>query len=592
VRERAVEKQTDNDGKVQIGQPGSSVDGVRFLTYAVSFVGLMAFLFAVYGLLGRVLPDAVFRTRELLSASDTREQASYYLATLLVATPLWLGFWRLAERRIVRSPPERDAPERRVYFALVFAIAATAALFALHTLLRVVLTLPGPHDTNTVLRDGAGSATRLTVYGAALFGYTRLAWRERPIEEPDRAHDCALYILTAFSLVFLSVGLTNAIAAIVNQIQGTQQSILLGSTPDSVAVLWGQIAAWIISGGSVWAVITRYDQSRPGARAFRVPYLYIVLGVSILITLAESGQLLYELVRRGLGYQTSDNWGFLHGAVPPLLVGAMTWAYYWTVLRHQAVRPGHSAQPGMLPWPRRWPLAGLSFVGLAITAPAAVALLWVVLDFLFKTHDRIGEWWRDTTSASITALLIGSAVWLPAWSILQRAANSDPEERATKPRRWLLGGITLIATLVAVSFAIALLWLAVRIVLGGPHDAPTISDMLKYLSAAVVAAALAAYHGGRLRGETRTKAGRGGQLLVAALLAAGGARTLPELSRQLGRRIEVLGYLTTSEVGPVTSLPALAEQLIALDASGVERVMLVLGPDGGTAYPFSRQQEL
>jgi hypothetical protein len=86
VRERAVEKQTDNDGKVQIGQPGISVDGVRFLTYAVSFVGLMAFLFAVYGLLGRVLPDAVFRTRELLSASDTREQASYYLATLLVAT--------------------------------------------------------------------------------------------------------------------------------------------------------------------------------------------------------------------------------------------------------------------------------------------------------------------------------------------------------------------------------------------------------------------------------------------------------------------------------------------------------------------------
>jgi len=587
-----VEKQTDNGGEVQVGQPGISLEGVRFLTYAVSFVGLMAFLFAVYGLLGRVLPQTVFRARDLLSARDAREQASYYLATLIVATPLWLGFWRTAERRIARSPQERDAPERRLYFALVFAIAAVVALFALHTLLRILLTLPGPHDTNTVLRDGAESATRLTVYGAALFGYTRLAWRERPIEERDRAHDCALYILTAFSLVFLSVGLMNAIAAIVNQIQGTQQSILLGSTPDSVAVLWGQIAAWIISGGAVWAVITRYDQSRPGARAFRVPYLYIVLGVSILITLAESGQLLYELVRRGLGYQTSDQWEFLHGAVPPLLVGAVIWAYHWTVLRRQAVLGGVGAQPGVLPWPRRWPLAGLSFVGLAITAPAAVALLWVVLDFLFGTHDRIGGWWRDTTSASIAALLIGSAVWLPAWSILQRAANSDPEERTTQPRRWLLGGVTLIATLVAVGFAIALLWLAVRIVLGEPHDAPTISDMLKYLSAAVVAAVLAAYHGGRLRGETRSKAGRGGQLLVTALLAPGGERTLGELSRQLQRRIEVLGYLSTSEVGPVTSLPMLAEQLTALDTGGVERVMLVVGPGGGTAYPFSRQKEL
>jgi len=581
-----MEKQTDNGGNVQVGQPGISVDAVRFLTYAVSFVGLMAFLFAVYGLFGRVLPETVFRAR------DVREQASYYLATLIVATPLWLGFWRLAARRIVRTPHERDAPERRLYFALVFAIAAVVALFALHTLLRVVLTLPGPHDTNAVLSDGAESAIRLLVYGAALFGYTRLAWRERPIGERDRAHDLALYILTAFSLVFLSVGLINALAAIVSQVQGTQQSILLGSTPDSVAVLWGQTAAWIISGAAVWAIVTRYDQSRPGVRAFRVPYLYIVLGVSILITLAYSGQLLYELVRRSFGYQTGDNWGFLHGAVPPLLVGAVIWAYHWTVLRRQTALGGASAQPGVLPWPRRWPLAGLSFVGLAITAPAAVALLWVVLDFLFKTHDRIGEWWRDTTSASIAALLIGSAVWLPAWSILQRAANSDPQERTTKPRRWLLGGVTLIATLLAVGFAIALLWLAIRIVLGGPHDVPTISDMLKYLSAAVVAAVLAAYHGGRLRSETRTKAGRGGQLLVAALLAPGGERTLPELSRQLGRRIEVLGYLTAPPVGPMTSLPALAEQLVALDTNGIERVMLVLGPDGGTAYPFSRKQEL
>jgi len=587
-----VEKQTDNGSEVQVGQPGISMEGVRFLTYAVSFVGLMAFLFAVYGAFGRLLPQVVFPAHDLLSARDAREQASYYLATLIVATPLWLGFWRLAERRIARSPRERGAPERRLYFALVFAIAAVVALFALHTLLRVVLTLAGPHDTNTVLRDGTESATRLIVYGAALLGYTRLAWRERPIGERDRAHDCALYILTALSLLFLSVGLMNAIAAIVNQIQGTRQSILLGSTPDSVAVLWGQIAAWIISGGVVWAVITRYDQSRPGVRAFRVPYLYLVLGVSILITLAEGGQLLYELVRRGFGYQTVDNWGFLHGAVPPLVVGAIIWAYHWSVLRRQAVLGGVGAQPGVLPWPRRWPLAGLSFVGLAMTAPAAVALLWVVLDFLFNTHHRIGGWWRDTTSASIAAVLIGSAVWLPAWSILQRAANSVPGERTTQPRRWLLGGVTLIATLLAIAFAIALLWLAVRIVLGGPHDAPTISDMLKYLSAAAVAAVLAAYHGRRLRSETRTKAGRSGQLLAAALLAAGGEHTLPELSRQLGRRIEVLGYLTGSEVGPVTSLPALTEQLMALDASDVERVILVLGPDGGTAYPFSRQQEL
>lgn len=566
-------------------------DAVRFLIYAVCFVGLMAVLFAVYGLVGLVLAETVFRASNLLSASDARQQASYYLAALIVATPLWLGFWRVAQQRVARAPEERNAPERRLYFALVFAIASVVCLYALHMLLRVVLTLPGPHDTNTALKDGVGALIRLLVYGGVLVGYTRLAMRERPSDQRDPARDFAVYVLTGFSLVFLAVGAINGLAAIISQLQGAQHTILLGSTPGSVEVTWGEIAACIISGGVVWAAITRYDQSYPGVRAFRIAYLYVVLTASILVTLIFGTDLLYELVRRIFGYHTGDNWGFLHDVLPPLVVGAAIWAYHWSVLRHQAALAGVQTRPGAIPWPRRWLLAGLSFVGLAMAASGAVTLLWFVFDFLFKTHDLTnGAWWRDQTSMGIASLLVGLAVWLSAWSIQERAALADPQERSAEARRWLLGGNTLIATLVAVGFTIALLWLVLRMLLGGPHDATTVSNIVKYLSAAAVAAGIAAYHGAILLSDVRAAGPRSGRLQVGALLAPGGERVLSDMSKNLGRRIEVLGYLTASEIESSTPISVLTEQVRALDASGAERVLLVVGPDGGTAYPYSRRQ--
>lgn len=576
----------------------SSIEAGPVIVYAVSFVGLMAFLYAVAGLLSLLLAETVFRAQHVLSASDARQQASYLLAALIVSTPLWLGFWRLEARRIARSPSERQAPERRVYLALAFAVTSVVALFALHTVLRVVLSIPTSHDSNSLLRDGVEAGVRLLVYGGAWAAYARLAFRERAGSERDPARDLALAILSAFSLAFLVIGCVDGIGALVNEILGARQTVIIGGAPQSLGALWAGIAAWLIAGGAVWAAVSWYDGSYPGVRSFRVAYLFVVLAVSVPVTLLSSSDLLYEVLRRALGYHTLNNWGFLHDVLPPLLVGGVVWAYHWLALRRQTAI---ESLPGRVPFPSRPYLAALSFAGLAMTATAAVSLLWLILDSALRAHSTLSgsQAWHDRLSFGLAVILIGAVVWIGPWAILQRASG-DAVERAATARRWLLGAVVLIATLIGIGFAIALIWLVLRTLLGGPHDVATADDMLRYLSATIVAVALIAYHGLILRGDLRVRRGRPERLQIAALVGPGGETTLRELSRLLGRRVDVAGYLTESADEGVDAA-ALASRIESLEGYA-DRVLVVIGASqrvpgsadptrgSGTLYAYDRKR--
>jgi hypothetical protein len=564
-------------------------DTGRLLTYGVAFIGLMGSLFGATGLLGLLLAETVFSSRNVISAGDARQQASYYLAALLVCTPLWLSFWKLAQRRMERVPEERNALDRRLFFALVFVVTSVTALFALHTLLRVLLTLPQPHDLNNTLRDGVSSGIRLLVYGGTGLIYTRLAWTERPTTRRDPARDLTLYVLSAFALVFLTLGVTNALALIVDELLGFNAQVLLGSTPGSALTSWAEVAAWILSGGLTWAAVSSVERRYPGVRDFRIPYLYIVLAVSIGVTLGSGGTLTYELLRRAFGYMPDSIWQFLHDALPPFLVAGTVWIYHWRMLWRQWELDRLSASDAKIPWPRRPYLATLSFVGTALTASGAVLVLWVAVDLVFKQHTLTGSgWWRDETSAGITLLVIGAGIWLRAWATLQAAAAVDARERAAESRRRLLGAIVAIGALCGTGFTIAFLWLTFRMILGGPHDATTISDTLRYLATALVTIGLIAYHGPILRDNLRSGVGGAARMRVVALIAPEAEGAVAELSRRLGRRIEVIGYLSSGDVEGNADVQSLAAALASLADSGATRALLVMGADGGVIYPYSR----
>jgi hypothetical protein len=556
-------------------------DAVRLLQYAVSFVGLMVFLFAVYGLTALLLSQAFPDTRTLLSGSSLRQQVSYYLAALIVATPLWLFFWRLTRRRVERSPAELHAPERHLFLALTSAIGAVAALFALHTILRVLFSLPVEHDVRQVLLDGMPALLRLIIYGLAAFIAGRTAWRENRLSNPPQ--DLALFAVSGFGLVFLALGALDALMAILSEIMGTGGRLILGDTVHSLTLIWAQTAAWVVSGGVVWAAVTVFLQSQGKPRHFRLAYLYVVLAASVAMTVVSGTDMLYEILRRAFGYSTAGNWHFLKDTVPWLVVGATLWIYHWVLLRAQ---PETDHRATTLSPDRRLAISGYAFIGLAMAAPAAAVLLWLVLDWLFGTHGVSlsgHQWWVDRLSAGVALLAVGLVLWAPSWRLLQRAAQ-DPDERGSTERRWLVGATTLISALAAIGFTIAFLWTLLQALLGGGLGAGTESNLFKYLGTALIALAVVAYYGFALRADMRSSPLRRRARIV-ALVEPGGEPLLDTLRAGQGRKLQVQGYLTQRAEGDRLDLNTLGARL---PASETDRVLVILGPDGALLLPYTR----
>src|SRR5918911_1859149 len=594
---RLARPRTQSGFEDRDGRRDSAAVVRRIVTFTMAFAGLQAVLYAVVGLLAIGVATATLRSSTLIGAADMRGRVSFYLAALIVGLPLWLGFWRAAQRRTMRDPDERAARERRLFLAAVFASTSVVALFALHTLLRVVLTLPGVADVQPSPLDGIAAGARLLAYGAAWLAYARLGWRERGPRDDDQTHDLAVYVLAGSALSFFAIGVAQAVRQLVGDLAGSVQPPLLAAPHGAVWTIWGGIGAWIIAGGLTWGAVSQYDLARGGRRGLRVLYLYVVLLVAVPLALGSGTNGLYEVLRRLFGYQAPEgNASFLRDVLPLLLVGTVLWAYHWLVMRRQAALKTAAAPQaaGGIPWPRRPAVALLTLLGLAMAVPALISLLWLGLDFVFNTDASLSgpDWWRDRVSIGLAAGVVGTMAWLGAWSVLQRAAATAPaKERHALERRLLLGTVTLVSALAALGFTVSLLWLILRTLLGDPLDASTVSFALKDLSTAVLLAGVAAYHGVILRADLRLWGVPPRRVGAVALVAPGAEEALRDLRQRSGLRIDVVGHLAPDQAdghGDIAALQTLLADLRTRAQGPGESALLILGPEGGSLYPYAR----
>lgn len=571
----------------------------RTLVYTLAFVGLMAVVGAVSGLLALGAGLVIQNTTTLgtvISNQDARTQASYLLAALIVGLPVWRYFWHLAQRRVERTPEERNALERRLFFAAVFAVTSILSLIALQGLLQNLLQLPPATDQLTLAKGAVMFAAQLLAYGVAWLYYARIGWSERSPRASDVPHDLAVYALTACALVMLVVGSFDAMRHVIMALQGTTDAPV--HTTNVTWTAWASIASFLLVGGAVWGAIWRYDLARGGRRLIRVIYLYLVLTVAVPTTAIGGGVLLAESLRRAFGYQvlSGNNWAFLVDSIPPLVIGGALWAYHWMILRRQAAlfeRPAPTT--GSIRRPQRLYFADLSLSGLVTTAIAFVSLLWLAIDWLLGAHEVAylgSSWWVDRLSWSLAGLLVGAALWLPTWARLQQAASANPQhERAAWERRWLLGLIVIAAILAGLGFAVGAFYQAFRGLLQ-TTDANTLSDGLRYGGAVVVMAAVAAYHGLIFQRDRRFVVPAPARMPVDALITHGTEEMLNELRERSGQHIERIGYLAPGDLGLPTDLVTLHDQLATLATRDhVDRAVLILRADGGILYPYTRNPQ-
>ena len=575
-------------------------DPRRSFRYILAFAGLLTALYAVTGLLGLAISLTALRDNVLSSTDDNRVRASLYLAELIVGLPVWLALWIASQRRVESSDEERDSAARRVFLGTTFAFTSVVALFALHSVLRYVFTLPGTSDIDPTAQNAVFSVARLFVFGAAWLYHARIGWTERGPQEDDEAHDVAVSVLAGFSLMFLAIGAVQALGESLGNLISSGQPVFSGVLPRSIWDRWGAIAAWILSGGFVWAAIWQYELSRGGARRVRVAYLWIVLLFAAPTALWSAATMLYELLRRGLGYdpRAESTWQFLVSVLPILLVSGVVWAHHWAVVRDQPSprSEGERHMPGAILWPRRLPVAVLVALGLSMVTVAIVAVLWLSLDFVLNTGNSLsgGAWWRDRLSGSIGAGLVGLPAWLGGWNLLQRAAASAPQrERGASERRRLLGFIVLSGLLAAIGFGISLLWLVLQALLGAGLDGGEVSRMLKSLSAILVALSMVAYHGQTLRRDLAFGPALGTSVRISAFVAPGSEVLLAQLRESTGHRIKVVGFLSDVPRDARHDRTELEKQLASLSAPGsfrAERALILLGPNGGSIHAYSHQR--
>ena len=517
---------------------GTAWQPQRMLIYIICLAALLAVLYATASLLALIVMIATQPASVLPGLDEIRNQVALALAALLVGLPAWLVCWTAARRRIAAAPDEQQSIERRFFLATIFVTTSFVALFAVQRVLEVLLTLPDQTGYSPATLDGIQAGARLIVYGGAWLIFARIGWRERSPRADDEAHDLAVYGLVGLALSFFINGAYQAIAQLVRQAIGASQATVFFEPTASVWTTWGPLIAWLLSGRFTWAAIWRYDLARGGIRLLRVLYLYLVLAAAVPAALGGGISMLYELLRRLYGYHPVEGeWVFLQNVLPALLTGSLVWAYHWWEMRRSVAPAEDTAHvPGSIPWPRRPAIALLTLLGLAITTPGVVSLLWLAVDFLLHTGATVTGpgWWIDRLSIGLAASVIGMAVWLMGWMRLQGAAIADPlHERNARERRLLLTAVLIASALPALGFMVAALWLVLRMVLGMPHDPETLASTLQYLETALVTGTLAAYHGMILQSDVQHGPAQR-QVQVTALLAPGAEGLLGQLRIRTG----------------------------------------------------------
>ena len=579
---------------------GRRVDWAGLLVYPLVCSGLLLVLVALSSLLALgvgLSVQAATTIGTLITNHDARSRLALVLAEGVIGGLLLGGVWPLAERRAARAAADRDALARRLSFAAAFVVTAVLALFALHSLLAAVLTLPGPRSTLLQARTAVSAGARLLVFGLGWFVVARRGWRERGPRMADAAHDVAVYLLAAFALTFLSIGVGDGVRHLITAVQGMPQLRYLQHRGSWTWQVWGDVAAWTVAGGAVWSTIWSYDIRRGGRRLLRVLYLDAVLGVALFLAAVYTLAMLAETLKRLFGYHDPfvDNWSYVADNLPVAVVGLMLLVYHWFVLRQQAAlwaRPARA--PGAIAWPRRLPIAVAVFAGLAMAASGAIPLLWLAIDALLKAHAAAegGPWWRDPFSATLGLVVVGALIWLPTWRRLQRAAAADPQhERPAWERQLLLGAVALAGALATTGLAAATLYAIFRGILQ-TGDADTLADGLQDGSGAVIAAAVAAYHATLFVRDRRLRTPKPARVQVAALIAPDAGAALAQLTRTSGRQIEVTGQFDATGFAPAADLATLAAQLAALGREGQPvRAWLLVGAEGGILFPFVRVDE-
>ncbi len=470
----------------------------RLYILAAAFVGLLLFMHGSSELLRLVFLIIPQDVEFGLGSDWWREQLSLNLAIVAVGTPLWLGHWLWAQR-LARQGTEEASALRSLFFLGVLGVTLIESASAAGAILFVPFArLAGGTSSVPALLD---NVAELLIYG--LFWGYHLRQRPPAHSQTGAAATITRWYWYAASFGSLGILVTSLIPLL---------STLLQRSPvvASIDATWWELPvannlAWVIVGSVGWTLHWSVIQNRIREvespellSALRKVYLYVMVGSAAAGALLAIGRVLYLVLLNVLGV-VEDRLAFVDDAVwvvPVGLVAATGWFYHRYILQRDAALAAELPRQATI---RRIYSYLLSAIGLSLLSVGVFGILRLVIGILTGQADTLDlpeNFLERQLSLYVTLLLVGLIAWVWYWRQVQHhlGADTDGEERASLVRRIYLYAVSA-ASVIAVAIAIgALLYEALRSVLGTSAGNDLIDALNIYASVALIAVALLLYH--------------------------------------------------------------------------------------------------
>ncbi|MDI3340734.1 MAG: DUF5671 domain-containing protein [Sphaerobacter sp.] len=470
---------------------------------------------------------------------DVRRELSRSVALSVVALPVWLLHWWLAERAALRPDLAGEA-ERRSLVRALFLTAVLAGSFTVSTIASVLLVerlvvqalggAPGPDSL-------AANLATLLVAGTVWAYHARVrredtaavAMTGAAVWVP-RLYRYAAAFTGALLLIF---GLAGLLGLLVEVLVGRDALVAPsdwwhGALAGGVARTAVGLVAW----AGHWTVSLRRLR-QPGwlgaderASILRRTDLYLLILVGVVGTLSLTAIFLNNALQWLLGVTPDPSApGQAQRLLEPLawaLPFVATWAYHRWILLGEA---RGVAEAPLQATARRIYTYGVALVGLGFGSVGVAYLLGLLIDRVLggsRTLSAPPDWFPRQVALFASFVLVGLGAWLWHWYAAARRVADDPAaERGALVRRISLFA-TLAAALVALLGSLAVtLYRVLTVILGVESARGLVSDVSAALGVLVVAVALLAYHASALRADLRERRPPPGAAATLPLLLTG-----------------------------------------------------------------------
>ena len=418
---------------------------------------------------------------------------------------------------------------------LYFALAMGALLLAMGTgvasmVEAIVLIVAG---AETFARTIGGSLALAIVAGAA-WGYHVLLrtrdWSRGPMTDAGAwLPRTYLYVPTFAGLFLLLSGVTGFIELLGRFILNEPPAFIDSSSGPWWAFPLASAVTSVAVGGAIWLGHSWYANRLlldPGWRGaserparLRLAFFVAVLMATTAGTIYLIGDGLGNALAAALGVSDTEETGQTVGLIILPILSAIPYGIAWWIHAHWLERESEaSGSPERIETGHRLQLYPVSLVGLAFAATATAWLIGILIDVALGGERLVaGDAWRRELSQFAPFAVLGIVAWIWRWREAALRLAVDPIGEASSTTRWatllIILAVSIGAGVISIGF---ILYRIFGTVFGLTLTGDAISELSLPIGVALVAGAVAGYHGGLLRRDQSLRAGSEPSLSEAA----------------------------------------------------------------------------